>query len=251
MNRFPVTLGAAALAMIASAASSAASNTQWRLDVEVGAVWADHNDVQVPNDDAGDRFDIADLGNGPYPSARLSLAWRPWQRHEFQLVLAPLSYSEKGSFDGDIRFAGATYQAGETVEVDYKFNSYRLRYLYTLVDNERWGFELGGTLFVRDAKIELSQGGTSSKDSDVGFVPLLALKTSYTFTPQWRMVLDADLAAAPQGRAIDLALSLRRQFNNGWELGAGYRTIEGGADNDSVYTFAWFNAAVLQASYSW
>ncbi len=247
MNRNRTTLCAAVLAMI----TSSASNAQWRVDIEAGAVWADHNDVQIPNDDAGDRFDIAEFGNGPYPTARVAVAWRPWQRHEFQLVLAPLAYSEKGTFDADVRFAGATYRAGETVDIDYKFNSYRVRYLYTLVDSERWGFELGGTLFVRDAKIELSQGGTSSDDSDVGLVPLLALKTRYAFTPQWRLVLDADLAAAPQGRAIDLALSLRRQFKNGWELGAGYRTIEGGADNDSVYTFAWFNAAVLQASYTW
>lgn len=238
-------------ALLWAGLASGAANAQWRVDIEAGAVWADHNDVQVPNDELGDRFDITEFGSGPYPTARFALAWRPWQRHEFQLVLAPLAYSEKGSFDRDVRFAGASYQAGEAVDIDYQFNSYRLRYLYTLVDNERWFFELGGTLFIRDAKIELSQNGTSSKDSDIGFVPLLALKTRYTFTPEWSLVLDTDLAAAPQGRAIDLALSLRRQFTNGWELGAGYRTIEGGADNDSVYTFAWFNAAVLQASYSW
>ncbi len=239
------------IVLLLAGLTSAAANAEWRVDVEASAVWADHNDVQVPNDEQGDRFDIADFGKGPYPAARFAIAWRPWQRHEFQLVLAPLAYSEEGSFDQDVQFAGATYQAGETVEVDYKFNSYRLRYLYTLVDNERWGFELGGTLFVRDAEIKLSQNGTSSDDSDIGFVPLLALKTRYSLSPEWSLVLDADMAAAPQGRAIDLLLSLRRQFNNGWELGAGYRTLEGGADNDSVYTFAWFNAAVLQASYHW
>ena len=231
--------------------ASSFARAEWRLDIEAGALWADHNDVQIPNDDQGDRFDIADFGKGPYPTVRLALAWRPWQRHEFQLVLAPLAYEETGSFDQDVRFAGSTYQANETVKVDYKFNSYRLRYLYTLVDTEHWGFEFGGTLFVRDANIKLSQNGTSSNDGNLGFVPLLALKTTYKVNADWRLVLDADLAAAPQGRAIDLALSLRRQFNNGWDIGAGYRTIEGGADNDSVYTFAWFNAAVLQASYRW
>ena len=156
---------------------------------------------------------------------RLALAWRPWQRHEFQLVLAPLAYEEKGSFDQDVRFAGSTYQADKEVTVDYKFNSYRLRYLYTLVEAEHWGFEIGGTLFVRDANIKLSQNGTSSNDSNLGFVPLLALKTTYKVNADWRLVLDTELAAAPQGRAIDLALALRRQFNNGWDIGA---------DNDSV-----------------
>jgi hypothetical protein len=227
------------------------SYAEWRIEVEAGALWTDHNDVQIPNDSQGDRFDIADLGRGPYPTARFAVAWRPWTRHEFQLVLAPLAYEEKGSFEQDVRFAGETYRGGEDLKASYQFNSYRLRYLYTLIDSQHWGLELGGTLFVRDARIELSQNGTSSADSNIGLVPLLALKTDYRFNPRWRIVLDSDMAAAPQGRAIDLALSVRRQFNSGWEFGAGYRTVEGGADNDSVYTFAWFNAAILQANYRW
>jgi hypothetical protein len=31
----------------------------------------------------------------------------------------------------------------------------------------------------------------------------------------------------------------------GVELRAGYRMVEGGADNDEVYTFAWFHYAVV------
>jgi hypothetical protein len=227
------------------------AHAQWRVDIEGGAVWADYNDVQIPNESTSDRFDIVDLGSGPYATGRIAVAWRPWQRHEFQLVWSPLAYEEKGSFSQDVRFAGNTYQAGEELTANYQFNSYRLRYLYQLVDSNNWGLELGGTLFIRDAKIELSQGGTSSDDDDIGFVPLVALKADYRFNDHWRVVLDTDFAWAPQGRAVDLALTLRYRIGNGWDFGAGYRTIEGGADNDSVYTFAWFNAAVVQASYAW
>ena len=226
-------------------------NRNWRLDLELGAAWVDHNDVQIPNDATGDRFDIADFGKGPYAVARASLQWRPWQRHAFQLVIAPLSYEESGEFDQDTRFAGATYRAGQTTDVEYQFNSYRLRYLYSLVDSERWDLELGGTAFIRDAKIELRQGDTSSSDDNIGFVPLFALRTQYHFNDAWALELDSDLAWAPQGRAIDLALFLKRDLPGGWDLAAGYRTIEGGADNSSVYTFAWFNAAVLRAGYQW
>lgn len=239
------------LIFLAVLAGPLLADDTWRLEMELGAVWADHNDVQIPNDGQGDRFDIAEFGRGPYPVARLALAWRPWSRHEFQLVAAPLFYQEKGEFDQDVRFAGSNFRAGESTTVDYQFNSYRFRYLYHLVDGLRWQLELGGTLFVRDAKIELSQGDTRSSDSNVGVVPLLALKTSYQFAPRWSVLLDTDFAWAPQGRAIDLALLVRRELTEHWDIAAGYRTIEGGADNDSVYTFAWFNAAVVKASYRW
>lgn len=223
----------------------------WRFDLEAGAVWADHNDVQIPNDDGGDRFDIADFGKGPYPSARASLQWRPWQRHAFQFVIAPLFYEESGEFAQDTRFAGANYRAATSTDIDYQFNSYRLRYLYSLVRGNRWNLELGGTLFIRDAKIELRQGDIRSSDDNIGFVPLFALRTQYDFSEQWSVELDTDLAWAPQGRAIDLALLIKRDLPGGWDLAAGYRTIEGGADNSNVYTFAWFNAAVLRAGYQW
>jgi len=228
-----------------------AGYAKWRVDLEAGALWADHNDVQIPNDAQGDRFDIADFGKGPYPSARASLQWRPWQRHAFQFVVAPLFYEESGEFEQDTRFAGASYRAGETTDVEYQFNSYRLRYLYSLVDGNKWDLELGATLFVRDANIELRQGDVRSSDDNIGLVPLFALRTQYHFSDLWSLELDTDFAWAPQGRAIDLALLLNRDLPGGWDLAAGYRTIEGGADNDTVYTFAWFNAAVLRAGYQW
>ena len=34
-----------------------------------------------------------------------------------------------------------------------------------------------------------------------------------------------------------------------WTLAAGYRTVEGGADTDDVYNFAWFHAAVISGIY--
>jgi hypothetical protein len=40
-------------------------------------------------------------------------------------------------------------------------------------------------------------------------------------------------------------------MNENWGLAFGYRTVEGGADVDDVYSFAWFNYAVASASYRW
>lgn len=237
--------------LVCFAMLSPGSQAEWRVDIEAGAFSGSSNKVQIPNDKEGDRFNIDDLGDDIFPVGRLSLAWRPFLKHELQLVYAPLSYSEEGRFNKDIRFDGVTFDANSPVEARYMFNSYRLRYLYQLVDHKDWNLELGGTLFVRDASIKLSQNGTNSKDSNVGLVPLFALKAVYSLSANWSVLIDTDLAFAPQGRAIDFSLMAQRRLSKNWTIAAGYRTIEGGADNDDIYNFAWFNGAVAKASYEW
>ena len=56
-------------------------------------------------------------------------------------------------------------------------------------------------------------------------------------------------AWSPMGRAVDAALTAQHTFDSGWFLAAGYRTLEGGADNDDVYTFAWLHYAVAAVGY--
>ena len=49
---------------------------------------------------------------------------------------------------------------------------------------------------------------------------------------------------APQGRAFDVSARLGYVLAERWEVGIGYRTIEGGADVEQVYNFAWLHSAV-------
>ena len=46
-----------------------------------------------------------------------------------------------------------------------------------------------------------------------------------------------------------MAFKMRYDLTDRWHLGAGYRTLEGGADNDSVYSFAWFHYAFISLEY--
>jgi hypothetical protein len=57
------------------------------------------------------------------------------------------------------------------------------------------------------------------------------------------LLLDGDALAAPQGRAEDVALAIWADLSKSLRLRAGYRLLEGGADNDKVYTFALVNYA--------
>jgi hypothetical protein len=107
----------------------------------------------------------------------------------------------------------------------------------------------GATAKVRDAKIKLTQNSAGAQDSDVGFVPLLHLAARYRMNGRWYLAADFDGLAGGPGRAIDLALKLGYRVGDRLDVQLGYRTLEGGADTDDVYNFAWFNTALLGLQY--
>lgn len=230
--------------------SVAQEEPRFRLELEAGAVWQTSNDVQIPNNELGTRFSLEELvGDGPWAAGRLYLTWNIKRRHGLRLLLAPLSYTETGTFDEPVDFAGASYEPGQPTEATYKFNSWRLSYRYRFKDGERWKLWVGFTAKVRDAKIELRQGETSSFDDDLGFVPLIHFAADHRFSDRWHFIADLDALGGGPGRAIDLALKLGYDFSRRWALTFGYRTVEGGADVDEVYNFAWFNYAVVSGVY--
>lgn len=221
-----------------------------RAELEVGPVWQSRNEVAVPGD-TGTRFDLDDVtGAGPFAAGRIIVDWNPWRRHGFRLTVAPLQISDTGTLKQAVDFAGETYLPGST-EATYKFNTYRLTYRFWIPHNCRWHSNVGVTALVRDANIELRQGATTSRKTDLGIVPLLHLDTEYHVSNRWSLVADLDAAWAPQGRAIDFALKARYRLSRTWDLTFGYRTIEGGADNDSVYTFSWLHSAVVGVGFRW
>ena len=57
------------------------------------------------------------------------------------------------------------------------------------------------------------------------------------------ILLEGDALAAPPGRAEDVLFAAAYRVSDRVELKAGYRILEGGSDNDEVYTFSLFNYA--------
>ena len=221
------------------------------LKVSVGATFQAKNDVQIPNTSEGDRFALDDItGTGPWPAARLEALWDFNSKHGVRILLAPLSYSETGDISAPIRFAGATFNADQPVRGEYRFNSWRLGYRYQLRDTSQWDAWVGATLKVRDAQIKLTQGDTSSQDDNIGLVPLLYLAGEYRFNNRWSASADMDALAGGPGRAIDVGLALNFRPVEAWQFGVEYRALEGGADTDRVYNFAWFNYLLLTARFS-
>ena len=80
----------------------------------------------------------------------------------------------------------------------------------------------------------------SSSRKDLGLVPLLHFDIDYNFYQDLSLYFDLDGLIAPQGRAFDGGLFIQRNLNN-YKVFAGYRFIEGGADNEKVKTFSFVN----------
>ncbi len=180
-------------------------------------------------------------------AGRLYATFRIAPKHDLRLLAAPLTIEEDATLVKTVQFSGGTFSPG-TVTARYKFNSYRLTYRYQYF-NRRWKLWVGFTAKIRDAAIKLGQSGNSAEKTDLGFVPLLHLAGEYPFNRSTGFLFDLDALAGGPGRAEDLALKMYYDLNTRWRIAAGYRTVEGGADVEEVYTFAWLHYVVLSVAY--
>ncbi|MEO0091322.1 MAG: hypothetical protein ABIK61_01225 [candidate division WOR-3 bacterium] len=119
---------------------------------------------------------------------------------------------------------------------------------------------LGLTAKIRDAGISLEGNNIKSKKTNIGFVPLINFQAQLLLTEGLNLILAGDALAAPQGRVEDIFIgvsyrlsNLYNLFNNhdlyklsnNLNLKLGYRFLEGGADVEEVYNFAWLNYGVI------
>jgi hypothetical protein len=224
-------------------AGEAADGKKFKIEVESGAVWQSRNDVRIPNS-TGTNFSLRDVqGSGPFVFGRFSFDWSLNPKHEIAFLIAPLSITSTGELQNSILFDGKSFNAGSGIKATYKFNSYRMTYRYRIYNGDRWIWKIGITGKIREAKIGLIDRTISAEYTDLGFVPLINLDGEYRCKPKWKFHLNMDGLAAPQGRAFDISFKTEYDLSNNWTVGAGYRMLEGGADVDKVYAFAWLHYA--------
>jgi len=234
-------------ATLLAAVPPAPAQVPWTLDLEAAMVTATSNDVGIPGD-TGTRFSLTDdLSTDDDVAFRVRLGRRLGERHHLSALYAPLQLSAAGAPGFAIDFNGETFAAGRELDATWTFNSYRLTWRYDLARGERVVFGLGLTAKIRDAYIELSDGQTTTRKDDLGFVPLLHLRLDWRWGDKLGLLLEGDALASPggEGRAEDVLLALTVRP---WERGTfrlGYRILEGGADVDEVYNFALLQYAVF------
>ena len=219
--------------------------SQFTVDLETGIAYNTLNDVRIPGDQ-GTLFSLADdFKSDPTIFFRAKLYYQLNERNTFFLLIAPLTIKPEGQTVKDIQFAGELFPANTYINAKYKFNSYRLSYRYRLFDWNTAELHIGFTAKIRDAEIRLTSGDLDAKKTNVGFVPLINFKFFWQFHDSFGLLLDGDALAAPQGRAEDVLLACTYDIKEKFRIKVGYRILEGGADNDEVYTFALIHYAVI------
>lgn len=223
-------------------------NAQLNFDVEGGIATTVYNDVRIPGS-GGTFISLSDeLDAKSIFFSRIRAGYQFGKRSELLALYAPLTFNYKGSVDNDIVFQGETYLAGTVLNATYKFNSYRLTYRYYLLKNDKLTAGIGLTVKVRDALIGLRGGGLESQKTDLGLVPLINFNLHWKPLNRLGILIDGDALAAPQGRAEDVLIAITFLATENFTVKAGYRILEGGADNSTVYTFSMFSYAVLGVS---
>lgn len=222
---------------------SAEEAPQWFSQLEIGPVWQSRNDVRIPND-SGSLVPLKDFTKGSSVSGRIYIGYYLSDKSELRLLFAPLTINGTCSQCPTFQFQGKTFnQAWPTTSL-YRFNSYRLTYRYLFHEKGSWKLWVGFTAKVRDAEIAFAQREFRESKNDVGFVPLLHFRAKYLLDDQSFLDFDMDALAAPQGRAEDISLKYWFPLGTGILANVGYRLLEGGADNKTVFTFAFLHYAV-------
>jgi hypothetical protein len=223
---------------------SARDKERFAVEFEGNLLFQTRNDVRIPNE-TGTEFSLVDtVGKGPYGAFRAEAAFDINERHGFRLVVAPLKISSTSTLDDDVLFAGESFDSGVSTDATYKFSSYRFTYRYRFYNGSTWRWKIGFTAFIRDARIALRQEDIYAEDTDIGFVPLAHLSGEASLSDRWRFLFDFEGLGASQGRAFDIAAKFSYSLSDQWEMAFGYRTIEGGADVERVYNFAWLHFAL-------
>ena len=221
------------------------SYSQIGFDLESGIAMTGYNDVRIPGN-TGTLFSLSDelrADNTLFYRVRLNYSLNP--KNTFSLLFAPLTIGSTGRFGKVVNFQNVYFPANTDINATYKFNSYRLTYRYELFQGKSFEFGLGLTGKIRDARIGLKSGTLESSKDNLGFVPLINFRLFLPVHDQLGFLFSGDALAAPQGRAEDVLAALTYGISDGLRIKVGYRLLEGGAENDEVYTFALINYVVF------
>lgn len=232
--------------MIAFAAPTTAA-PRWQVDLESGLAISGYNNVRIPGN-TGTMFSLSrdlDIEQTVFWRARFSR--KLGEGHNISLLISPLTFNAEGKLANDLEFAGGEFAANTLVMAKYRFDSYRITYRYDFYRRNKLLLGIGFTGKIRDAAISIDGGGQRSEKTNTGFVPLINLRVQWAINSHFGAVLDADALAAPQGRAEDVLMSFTASLSENLQFKIGYRLLEGGADNDEVYTFALVNYLVIGA----
>lgn len=219
---------------------------QLSIDIEGNYIFSiPYNEVRIPAT-GGTLVDISkDLKAAETFTFRLRVNYLINNRHVISGLYAPLTINSSGEIGENVYYSDKTFPVGSDVHATYKFNSYRLTYRYLIVSNEKVKVGLGITGKIREANITFRTNDTAADFPDVGFVPLVNFYVNFQPIDRLGFLFEGDALASKQGRAEDIFAGVTYAISKKIKAKTGYRVLEGGADVERNYNFAWINYVCL------
>jgi hypothetical protein len=225
------------------------SHAQSFVNLESGAFYTAVNDIR--NGISGTTFSLKhDFQTPVSPYLRLRAGYISNEKNCYSILFAPLKIIEIATLEKDILYDGKNFKANNSIEAVYKFNSYRFTYNRRIISNDHFKFGLGLSAKIRDAGFSLKNSEFLSENFSIGFVPLINLLASWEMSQKMGFDLFGEGLAASKGRAIDLSLSSRYNFNKNLQGNIGYRILEGGSNGTIRYNFIQLHFIFISLNYS-
>jgi len=217
------------------------THAQFFISVESGLVSTAYNKTRIPAA-TGTYIALSDqLSSHSEIYFRTTLNYKIKEKHTLLLLYAPLKIMYSGNLASDLQFKNYLFTQNNYIEATYRFDSYRLTYRYSILNQKNMNLSLGITLKMRDAEISIDNKTHKESYFNTGIVPLIHLYFNWNIITNLAFQIQGDGFAVKQGRAEDFLFGLNYSFNNKLSVYTGYRILEGGSDGSSVYTFAMFH----------
>lgn len=245
------------------AASTAEPTPRWVRDLvleyETGPGYVFQNEHQYGA--TGTRFDEQDTGEDRnlFLARRIAAEAGFGERHAVILLYAPLDLTTRATLTRNIDFRGTVFREGEVVDNRYLFDGYRGSYLFALLRSDRFKWEIGASIQIRNAAVEMSTVDTSparyAVEHDIGTV--FALKTRLWFAPRPQLwaALEADGISSFgvfedfSGALYDVSLSAGTPVRRGIDVFLRLRWLGGGARVESRHLDNWANLFFATAGF--
>jgi hypothetical protein len=225
-----------------------------QLTIQAGITSLNRNLIQQPFNTTGTRFDGTANSSSVQIIPQMSLTYPLNNKDELKFQVLPFSYSTTlDKSNSNLNYNGVSFDASKPTTLDYKFNGYRGTWRRTVFENKNHQLQLGGTLNIRDAKIEVSQVGKKSQDDDIGVVPLLHIASQHRFNDTQKITTEIDGSWAKQGYVVDATIQYVHKLDANIDALVGYRYFSGGVSMDtsknSLYNSAAFQSLLLGGSF--
>ena len=229
--------------------SNLSTNAQTFINLESGVFFTNINDIRNGNN--GTLISLKNDFKTPVsPFLRLRFGYLSNGKNHFSLLYAPLKIVETGTLEKDILVDGKNFKANITIEVVYKFNSYRFTYNRIIISKDNFKFGLGLSAKIRDAGVSFKNRELLSENFSIGFAPLMNLLANWDISKKMGVDFFGEFIATSKGRAIDLSLSERYSFTKNLQGNIGYRLLEGGANGTYRYNFIQLHFIFVSLNYS-